>query len=217
MTTLLVHPSISSVSSFSRRPVKTPDSSSRLKSIIESDTQKWSADLSTITPKPAIFFSGLGTTRAEAGGLENQRKIDLDLNLELAKAAKAAGVRVYVLISADGVSSTAMVPYSKMKYELEEGVKKLGFEKTVFIKPGLIVGGREKTRLGENAAQKVATFMGGISGGYLKNFWAQDADVIGKAAVSAGLKCLDGSAPGGDVWNVRGSDIIRLGSTEWKL
>ena len=34
----------------------------------------------------------LGTTKAAAGSVEEQRKIDLDLNLELAKAAKAEGI-----------------------------------------------------------------------------------------------------------------------------
>lgn len=34
----------------------------------------------------------LGTTKAAAGSIEEQRKIDLDLNLELAKAAKAEGI-----------------------------------------------------------------------------------------------------------------------------
>ena len=36
------------------------------------------------------FFSGLGTTRAAAGGFQEQFKIDHDLNLELAKAAVRA-------------------------------------------------------------------------------------------------------------------------------
>lgn len=40
------------------------------------------------------FFSALGTTRAQAGSLEAQRKIDFDLNLELAQKAKEGGVRV---------------------------------------------------------------------------------------------------------------------------
>jgi hypothetical protein len=47
---------------------------------------------------PPIFISALGTTKAKAGGLEKQRKIGFDLNL-LAKVARGAGAKTYVLIS----------------------------------------------------------------------------------------------------------------------
>lgn len=101
-----------------------------------------------------------------------------------------------------------------MKGELEEAVKALDFEHTVILRPGLIVGAREGSRATEGVFQGVASFMGKFSTG-LKDVWAQDADVIGKAAISAGLKALDG----GDVskvWIVGQSDIVRLGRTEWK-
>lgn len=88
----------------------------------------------------------MGTTRGQAGGFEAQKKIDLDLNVELAKKAKEAGVKVYVLISASGISTTSMLAYPRMKAELDEAVKALGFEHTVLVKPGLIVGSREDSR-----------------------------------------------------------------------
>lgn len=61
----------------------------------------------------------------------------------------------------------------------------------------------------------IAKLMGAISTTYLKDPWAQDADIIAKAAVSAGLKCLEGKAPG-KVWEVNMKDIVTLGRTEWK-
>jgi len=42
----------------------------------------------------------------------------------------------------------------------------------------------------------------------------KDKDVIGKAAVSAGLKALEGTAP--KVWEIGPAEIIKLGRTEWK-
>jgi hypothetical protein len=101
-----------------------------------------------------------------------------------------------------------------MKAELEEEVTNLGFEHTVILKPGLIVGSREDSRPPEAVLRGVAQFMGAISGGLLKDWWAQDAEVIGKAAVSAGLKALEGGAP--KVWSIEQSEIVRLGRTEWK-
>lgn len=75
-----------------------------------------------------LFISALGTTRAAAGSFENQRKIDYDLNFELAKAAKAKGTKVYVLISSSGANTQSMMGYPKMKGELEDSVAALGFE-----------------------------------------------------------------------------------------
>lgn len=46
----------------------------------------------TVGTRGGVFVSCLGTTRAAAGGVEKQREVDLVLNRELAKKAKADGV-----------------------------------------------------------------------------------------------------------------------------
>lgn len=95
-----------------------------------------------------------------------------------------------MLISSAGVSTTSMFPYGRMKAELEEAVKALEFPHTVILKPGLLVGERRDSRPAEAVLRGVARVAGMVGGGLLKDFWAQDADVIGRAAVSAGLRCL---------------------------
>lgn len=139
------------------------------------------------------------------------------MNLELAKAAKESGTKVYVLISSGGADKDSNFAYMKMKGEIEEGVKELGFERTVILRPGLLVGQREDSRPTEAVFRAVAGFMGKIHP-KLKDVWAQDVDVIGKAAVKAGLLALEGETPEGceKVWTLYGGDIIRLGKTEWK-
>ena len=168
-----------------------------------------------MSPTPNVFLSALGTTYAQAGSLEAQREVDYGLNLSLAKAAKEAGIKVYVLISSAGVSANSMSPYLKLKAEVEEAVKELGFPHMVLVKPGLLLGNRKETRLTEAILQTIAKGMGAISKGRLKDFWAQDVDVIGKAAVAAGIQCLEGKREEG-VWMVDQSEIIRLGRKEWK-
>jgi hypothetical protein len=107
-----------------------------------------------------------------------------------------------------------MLAYPKMKGELEEAVKQLDFEHTIILRPGLIVGQREDSRPPEFALRKIATWAGMVSESYLKNFWAQDADVIAKAAISAALQCHEGKVQQ-KVWTLGQGDIIRLGKTEW--
>lgn len=157
----------------------------------------------------------MGSTRAQAGSFAEQKKIDYDLNLELAQAAKAAGTTTYVLISTGAASTASSFGYLKMKGELEEAVKKLDFEHTIILRPGLIVGERNDSRPPEFVLQKIAQFGGAISGGLLKDFWAQDASVIGRAAVNATLKTANGENKE-KIWVIGQADVVRLGRTEWK-
>ncbi|KAF2029819.1 NAD dependent epimerase/dehydratase family protein-like protein [Setomelanomma holmii] len=209
LANLFAHPSFSAVYAYTRRDLPNPTASTKLNSIVSADTTRWGS----LFPRelaPKIMFSGLGTTKAGAGSLENQRKIDYDLNLELAKAAKDAGVDTYVLISSAGANSKAMFAYPKMKGELEDAVRALGFKHTVLLRPGFIAGERtsRETALAENALKWVAKGLGGLSNA-LKDPWAQDGELIAKAAVAAGVKCLEGRE--GGVWEVGQGEIVKLG------
>lgn len=213
LTTLLSHPSINRVDTISRRtPAAASQAQTKLTTFVEPDTTKWASELTSLTPTPEIFISAFGTTRAAAGGFENQYAVEHGLNVEMARAARDAGTRVMVLVSSTGANKDASMAYPRMKGEIEEEVKALGFERTVILRPGLIAGTRDESRPLEAAARFVAGWAGKVHQG-LKNGWAQDADVIGKAAVNAGVKALEGDVPAGSekVWLLMGSDIIREG------
>lgn len=132
--------------------------------------------------------------------------------MEMARAARDAGTRVYVLISSTGANPASGIAYSRMKGEIEEDVKNLGFERTVILRPGLIAGVREESRPMEAAARYVAGFAGKLHAG-LKDGWAQDAEVIGRAAVNAGVRALEGDVPQGSegVWVLYGNEILEVG------
>jgi uncharacterized protein YbjT (DUF2867 family) len=95
-----------------------------------------------LTPKPSVVFNAVGTTRAAAGSIQNQWKVDHDLCIENARAAKAAGVKTYVYISSTGTRGflSNRVPYSKMKVGVEDAIKELGFEHAIILRPGMILG-----------------------------------------------------------------------------
>ena len=161
-----------------------------------------------------MFFSGLGTTLAQAGSFASQRAIDHDLNVELAKAARDAGVKIYVLISSSGASTSSSYSYFKMKGQTENAVKEIGFPYTVIVRPGILIGSREDSRPAEGILRGIAKGMGSLSK-RLVDWWAQDTDIIGKAVVNAAMQCIEGERKEG-VWEIGQSDIIRLGRTEWK-
>ncbi|KAF7941918.1 uncharacterized protein EAE97_006755 [Botrytis byssoidea] len=244
LSTLLSHPSISSVHSLSRRDPKPSSSSPKLHPLTSTDTSTWSSLLSSISPSPLLFFSALGTTKAQAGSIDAQRKIDYDLNLELATTFSQMGSesttetqeneektnsKIYILISTHGANPGSMIPYSKMKGELDDAVKALlekkenSIKHVIILRPGLIVGEREDSRPTEFVARKVAGWMGWVNPG-LQDFWAQDARVIGRAAVEAGVRAMRGrdGVDGKEgveiprVWELGQRDIVRLGRGEWK-
>jgi len=191
-----------------RNPTSAP-ASKKLTPFVDADTSKWASHYKSLSPPPSIFFSSLATTRAAAGSFDNQYKVDHGINIEMAKAAREAGSKVYVLISTTGASPNSMFAYTKMKGQLEEDIKALGFDHTVILRPGMISGYREESRpMMEGALRNLAGGLGMISSHYLKDGWAQDADVIAKAAVSAGLKALNGEAPS-KVWVITLREIIR--------
>ncbi|CAN9232934.1 unnamed protein product [Alternaria alternata] len=199
LSQLLAHPAFSAVHAYARRDLPNPAGSTKLQPIIATDSSQWPSQLPS-SQKPKVFFSGLGTTRAQVGSVEAQRKIDHDLNLDLAKSAKEAGVETYVLISSNGASHTSYFAYPKMKGELEEAVK---------VRPGLIVGDRSESRPAEAALRGLARGLKGLTP-KMTDWWAQDASTIARAAVNAGVQCIDGKKEDG-VWLVEMKDIVALG------
>ena len=145
LATLLATDAFASVKTISRRLPNTQ--SPKLQALEEGDTSKWGGMISSLSPKPSTVFNAVGTTRATAGGIQNQWKIDHDLCIENAKAAKEAGVKTYVFISGAGTRGflTSYVPYSKMKIGVEDAIKELDFEHAIILRPGMIIH-REKPK-----------------------------------------------------------------------
>ncbi|EPE10373.1 protein fmp52 [Ophiostoma piceae UAMH 11346] len=224
VTSLLGLEAFGAVNTITRRtPAQASDAvlSKKLNAIVEKDTEQWVAKFKEVTAAAGtdapIVFSALGTTRAAAGGIANQWKIDHDLNVEIARAAKAAGVRTFIFVSSTGTHSliSRQFPYSKMKNGVESTIKELGFDQAIILHPGLILGDREVEHQGAGLFKSLARGIGAVSPG-IKDSLAQDADVIAKAAVHAAVLASQGKAPS-TYWDVEVADIVRLGRDEWKF
>ncbi|KAG7101130.1 Protein FMP52 like protein [Verticillium longisporum] len=215
LATLLTTTSIKTTT-ISRRAPPNPTGTPNLNAIVEPDTTAWAAKLTAVTPTPHTVLSGLGTTRAAAGGWANQWKIDHDLNVELLRAAKAAGVKTFVFISSAGTRGLvgSRAPYSKMKIGVEDALRDAGFDHAVVVRPGAILGTRETPQTGGrllNAAVRSMSFFGqGV-----QDAFGQEHDVIARAAVRAAQIAAEGGAPD-KYWVLESADIVRLGRTEWK-
>ncbi|MBX0331970.1 NAD(P)H-binding protein [Pontibacter sp. HSC-14F20] len=140
--------------------------------------------------KGDVFFSTLGTTLKQAGGQNEQYKVDYHYQYKFAEAAAENGVSAYVLVSSSGASKDSLIFYSRMKGTLEENVKNLGFQSINIIQPGLLHGDRKEERFGEAAAYKVMHFLDkvGIAGKYKP----YEDKVVAQAMINAGIAAQPG-------------------------
>ncbi|CAK7267670.1 Protein fmp52, mitochondrial [Sporothrix epigloea] len=195
----------------------------KLDAIVEQDTQQWVPKLNELSTSaesktaPSTVFSALGTTRLAAGGIANQWKIDHDLNVDIARAAKAAGVKTFVFVSSTGTRSlvSRSLPYSKMKNGVEDTIKELGFEQAIIVQPGLILGDREVEHQGAGLFKALAKGISSISQGWHDSL-AQEAEVIARAATHAAILASQGKAPS-NYWIVGPEAIVKLGRDDGKF
>ncbi|KAI0382169.1 NAD(P)-binding protein [Hypomontagnella monticulosa] len=214
LSTILNVDAFKSVYTISRRQPK--GESPKLTAIVEADTTKWTSSLSSIAPPPSIVISALGTTRAQAGGIANQWKIDHDLNVELAKSAHAAGAKTFMFISSAGIRGpgSSYLPYSQMKVGVENSIKELNFDQAIILQPGLLLGERETPKAANTIFGALVRGLGKISQG-VQDKLGQEADVIARAAVRAAMMAAEGKAPD-KYWVIGAAEIIKLGREEWK-
>eukprot|EP01006_Ploeotia_vitrea_P031008 TRINITY_DN63332_c0_g1_i1.p1 TRINITY_DN63332_c0_g1~~TRINITY_DN63332_c0_g1_i1.p1 ORF type:complete len:277 (-),score=31.48 TRINITY_DN63332_c0_g1_i1:82-912(-) len=94
-----------------------------------------------------VVFCTLGTTRARAGSAKAFLAVDLDGVIETAKAARAARVEHFSLVTAQGSNSGLPLTewgflhpilYSATKGRAEDHVKGAGFPKATIFQPGML-------------------------------------------------------------------------------
>lgn len=96
-----------------------------------------------------VLFSCLGTTRAKAGSIAAQRRIDVDYQLNAAVLAANNGVAHYLLVSSAGADANSGRAYLRMKGELEQRVRALPFKRISILQPSLLLGQRNEVRVAE--------------------------------------------------------------------
>lgn len=131
-----------------------------------------------------VFASALGTTRRIAGSIDAFAKIDRDLVLEVARAARAAGARQAVLVSSVGADPRSRNDYLRIKGELEQAVAGLGFQRCDVLQPGLLLGARGEvaSRPAERLGQWVAPLLNPLMSGGFARFRAIEARRVARAA-----------------------------------
>src|SRR6185436_15565009 len=90
----------------------------------------------------------LGTTIKAVGGSKTKfREVDLGIPLTAARLALKEGAHHFLLVSALGASSQSRIFYSRVKGELEDALRTMGFRSVTIVRPSLLLGDRKEFRL----------------------------------------------------------------------
>jgi len=127
-----------------RKPIAELESSPRLR---QHRVDLRRADLGGPLPPAHALYICLGSTIAQAGSREAFHAVDHDAVLNVARAARVLGVRRCAVVSALGADRHSAVFYNRVKGEMEESLRGLGFERLVIARPSLLDG--ERAALGQ--------------------------------------------------------------------
>ncbi len=100
-----------------------------------------------------LFFC-FGTTLKSSGSKEKFIEIEWGLSKKILEIAHQNQIKNIYLVSSMGADSKSSILYSKVKGQIEDLVRTLGFESVVIVRPSLLLGARTEVRLGEGWAQK---------------------------------------------------------------
>jgi len=94
-------------------------------------------------------FCSLGTTIKVAGSKQKFYEIDHDFVVNFAQWAKNNGASQMFYVSASGADAKSSIFYSKVKGQVENSLKALGFQHLAIFRPSLLLGNRLEFRFGE--------------------------------------------------------------------
>lgn len=198
LSRLLDHPDYARVTVWSRRPL----SRAHVKLTVDL------IDFESLPPVPADcteIFCCLGTTIRKAGTQTAFRRVDHDYPLALAERGKAAGVRLFLLVSALDANADSSVFYLRVKGETERDIAAVGIPRHLFLQPSFLLGERHEHRAGESFAIVAMRVLLPLMIGPLRKFRPIDADDVAAVMVHAATH----DAPSGAIDSARIALVAR--------
>jgi uncharacterized protein YbjT (DUF2867 family) len=151
----LAHPATERVIAITRRPLARAPHPKLDVRIVEFELLHNHADLFQVSH----VVCALGTTMRQAGDRQSFRRVDFYYPLSLAKLGLSGGARHYLLVSALGANAESRIFYNRVKGEIEQAVRQLGYPSLTILRPSLLLGERTEFRLGERVAQAFGRFV----------------------------------------------------------
>lgn len=102
----------------------------------------------------------LGTTIRQAGSRTRFRTVDYEYPLSFARLGRRHGCEHFLVVSALGANTRSRYFYNRVKGDLEESLRGLGYPRLTIVRPSLLLGPRAELRLGEEVAKRVTRWLG---------------------------------------------------------
>jgi uncharacterized protein YbjT (DUF2867 family) len=103
-------------------------------------------------------FCALGTTIRKAGSQQRFRAVDCEYPLRLAQLTLEHGARHFSVVSALGASRSSPFFYSRVKGEMEEGLRHMNWPSLAVLRPSVIAGERAEPRPLERLSEHLLRF-----------------------------------------------------------
>jgi uncharacterized protein YbjT (DUF2867 family) len=156
------------------------------------------ADFDALDAHPEWFrvdqvVCALGTTIRQAGSRAAFRRVDFDYPVALARLAHAQGARHFLLVGAAGADAHSRVFYNRVKGELEDAVRAVGYAALTIARPSFLLGPRKDLRVGELVMKRLAyLFPGALKPVHVRQ--VASALVCAARAEKPGVSILDNVA-----------------------
>jgi uncharacterized protein YbjT (DUF2867 family) len=169
-----------------RRPFQQTDKKTEVKLIDFADPESFKLAIDGSD----IVFCCIGTTRKKVkGDMAAYQKVDYDIAVNAARFCKETGCKNFVLVSSVGASSKSNNFYLKLKGEVEDAVQKTGLTSVHIMRPSILLGARNESRLLEGIGKAVMTTFSFLIPGKYKPIHAKD---VAKAMLAAAKKNVEG-------------------------
>lgn len=133
-----------------------------------------------------VVFCAIGTTQRKVNNdIHAYRKIDYDIPCNAALYSKENGCKQFVIVSSLGAGGYKRNFYLKLKGEVEDRLKKIGFDSLLIFRPSFLLGSRLEKRSFEKFGK---VFFKAISYLLPSKFKPVEADKVAAAMVAAAKK-----------------------------
>ena len=111
-------------------------------------------EISNTIKNSDFVFSAIGTTQSKVNWNKDEyRKIDYDINSNIALACKKFKVKNFSFVSTAGAKYKSNNFYLNLKGEIEKNIISMNLLSTSIYRPSLLLGNRKDRRIGEKIAQ----------------------------------------------------------------
>jgi uncharacterized protein YbjT (DUF2867 family) len=131
--------------------------------------------------KGDVLFNAMGTTKKKAGSEKAMISVDVSIPAEVASIAKKNEIHTVVSVSAAGANAKSGIFYNKIKGQLEDHLFGLEFAKSCMLRPSLLVGDRDESRLGEKLMTPIMNFFSFIP--FLRKYRPVHGKLVAQAMI----------------------------------